>query len=437
MSKKFSFGKFGKLKDKLDDGLDLAEAGLAKLGDKLDERAERNDPIYSKKLHDTSSDIKIENGVWVKGGIDVYFLLIVIALTLFGAVMAYSASSIYAQQYHDDSTYFAKKHILYLIVGIVPTVLCVIFARPWTWRFVGVVSYVASVLMLLLVLIIGSSYGSGATRWIQIGPISIQPSEVAKMAVILVLALFMSKHEQRLKVHQRFGGHFYYGVLGPMLIFGFICVLVMLEKHLSGIIIIALLGMTVMYLGGTDLKWFALIFGVGAVAVALILMVSDYAWARVDTWLNIESVDPLGGAWQTLQGLYAIGSGGFFGVGLGNSRQKFGYVSQPQNDFIFTIVCEELGFIGALIVIILFALLVWRGFYIASHAPDKFCALTVYGLTAKVALQAILNIAVVTNSMPNTGISLPFFSSGGTSLIMQIFEMGIILSISRYSYQKR
>ena len=230
MSKKFSFGRFGKLKEKLDSGLDRAQAGLDKLGDKLDERDERNDPIYSKRLHDTSSEIKAENGVWVKGGIDVYFLLIVIALTLFGAVMAYSASSIYAQQYHDDSTYFAKRHILYLLIGTVPTVVCVIFARPWTWRFVGVLSYVASVLMLLLVLIIGSSYGSGATRWIQIGPISIQPSEVAKMAVILVLALFMSKHEKRLMVHQRFGGHFYYGVLGPMLIFGFICVLVMLES---------------------------------------------------------------------------------------------------------------------------------------------------------------------------------------------------------------
>ncbi|MBE6694642.1 MAG: cell division protein FtsW [Ruminococcaceae bacterium] len=441
MKKKFGFGKLGKLGKKLeggiDRGLDRAQVGLDKLGDKLDERAERNDPIYSKKLHADASEPDTREGVWVKGGIDVYFLLIVIALTLFGAVMAYSASSIYAQQYHDDSTYFAKRHILYIVIGVVLTVPFVIKARPWFWRMFGVGSYIVSALMLLLVLIIGSSFGSGATRWIVIGPISIQPSEIAKMAVILVLALFMSKYERQMKVHQRFGGHFRYGVLFPMLIFGFICVLVMLEKHLSGIIIIALLGMTVMYLGGTDLKWFAMIFGVGAVAVALILSVSDYAWARVDTWLNIESVDPLGEAWQTLQGLYAIGSGGFFGVGLGNSRQKFGYVSQPQNDFIFTIVCEELGFIGALLVIVLFGLLIWRGFHIASRAPDKFCSLAVYGLTAKVALQTILNIAVVTNSMPNTGISLPFFSSGGTSLILQIFEMGIILSISRYSYQKR
>ena len=170
-------------------------------------------------------------------------------------------------------------------------------------------------------------------------------------------------------------------------------------------------------------------------------MVSEYAVLRITTWLQIEfnspNLNPLGSAWQTLQGLNAIGSGGFFGRGLGNSQQKYGYVSQPQNDFIFTIICEELGFIGALAVVLLFGLLIWRGFRIAAKAPDKFCSLVVYGLVIKVALQTILNIAVVTNSIPNTGIALPFFSSGGTSLILQIFEMGIILAISRYSYQKR
>ena len=294
-----------------------------------------------------------------------------------------------------------------------------------------------SVILLLLVLLIGSSYGSGATRWIQIGPISIQPSEIAKMAVVLCIALIMSKYEKQIANRQKFGGQFRYGVLFPMLTFGFICGLVMLEHHLSGIIIIGLVGLVTMYIGGTDKKWFLWLFAIGGTAVVLVLLFSEYAMLRVTTWLNIENVDPLGSAWQTLQGLNAIGSGGFFGRGLGNSQQKYGYVSQPQNDFIFTIVCEELGFIGALAVVLLFALLVWRGFRIAAKAPDKFSAIVVYGLIAKVALQTILNIAVVTNSIPNTGISLPFFSSGGTSLILQIFEMGIILSISRYSYQKR
>lgn len=301
----------------------------------------------------------------------------------------------------------------------------------------GVIAYAGSVVLLLLVLVIGSSYGSGATRWIQIGPLSLQPSEIAKMAVILVIALVMTSMKSRSAMRQKFGGQFRYGVLLPVLIFGLICALVMLEHHLSGIIIIGLLGIVTMFLGGTDRKWFFFIFGAGLVAVLLVLSVSDYARVRLDTWLNIDEADALGSAWQTLQGLYAIGSGGFFGVGLGNSRQKYGYVSQPQNDFIFTIICEELGFIGAVLVVVLFGLLIWRGFRIASRAPDKFTSLAAYGLIAKVALQTVLNIAVVTNSMPNTGISLPFFSSGGTSLILQIFEMGIVLNISRYSYQKR
>jgi cell division protein FtsW len=153
----------------------------------------------------------------------------------------------------------------------------------------------------------------------------------------------------------------------------------------------------------------------------------------VDTWIHLDQADPLGPAWQTLEGLYAIGSGGLFGRGLGNSQMKYGYVSEPQNDFIFTIICEELGFVGAFLLVALFVMLTLRGFHIASHAPDKFTSLVAYGLTLKVALQAAMNIAVVTNSMPNTGISLPFFSSGGTSLAVQIFEMGIILSISRFS----
>jgi cell division protein FtsW len=169
----------------------------------------------------------------------------------------------------------------------------------------------------------------------------------------------------------------------------------------------------------------------------VLVLVSSYAQLRVDTWLHIEQVDPLGSAWQTLQGLYAIGSGGMFGVGLGNGRQKHGYVSQPQNDFIFTVICEELGFVGALSLLALFFALILRGFRIAAHAPDRFSALCVSGISLKVAIQTLLNVAVVTNSMPNTGVSLPFFSSGGTFLAIQIFEMGIVLSISRYSTYRR
>lgn len=427
MGRKFSFGD---MKQSVSDGAD-------RLGDRIDRAMEPNDPMYTEPVHKKAPPLLESDHVLVKGPIDTPFLLIVIALAVFGAVMAYSASSVYAAQYHGDSAYYVKRHIAYLLLAFAVTAPFVIKAKPWFWRFFGVLSYGISVVLLLLVLIIGSSYGSGATRWIQLGPVSVQPSEIAKMSVVLVLALFMTKHEAQIRKKQKFGGQFRYGVLLPMCIFGLICALVMLEHHLSGIIIIGLLGMIIMFLGGTDKKWFFIIFGVGAVAVTLVLLVSDYAMARVNTWLNIDDVDPLGAAWQTLQGLYAIGSGGFFGAGLGNSLQKYGYVSQPQNDFIFTIICEELGFIGALAVVLLFGLLIWRGFRIASKAPDKFTSLAAYGLIAKVALQTILNIAVVTNSMPNTGISLPFFSSGGTSLMLQIFEMGIVLNISRYSYQKR
>ncbi len=408
--------------------------GMKKLNDSYEKSLEKNDPIYLEPIHKPEA-VK-EEKVLVRGGIDIYFLLIVLAISLFGAVMAYSASSFYAEKYMGDSLYYFKRHIGFLLASFVITALFVIYARPWFWRVFGIVAYGVSVILLLAVLVVGST-GGGAQRWIQLGPLTIQPSEIAKMAVVMLLALIMSKHEKKIELSQRFGGHFKYGVLYPGLSIVLICGLVMLEKHLSGLIIIGLLGLTIMFIGGTDRKWMGLIVVVGIVGVAVVLLFSGYAQERVATWLFLEDADPTGAAWQTWQGLYAIGSGGFFGVGLGNSRQKFGYVSQPQNDFIFTIVCEELGFIGALAVIILFVLLLWRGYKIASRCPDKFSALVVYGLTTKIALQTILNIAVVTNSMPNTGISLPFFSSGGTALMLQIFEMGIILSLSRFSYVKK
>lgn len=391
--------------------------------------------------NEPDADCETENiikhpSLMVRGSIDMWFMLIVLALICFGAVMSFSASAIYAEQRYGNSTYFLWRYILFAIIATIGTIPFIMYARPWFWRLFGVCSYAVSVVLLLLVLLIGSE-GGGAQRWIAIGPITIQPSEVAKMAVVLTLSLYMSKYERQIKSNRARDKSFRYGVINPAMIFGFICVLVALEKHISGLMIIGMIGIAVMFMGGTRLKYIFLIIGAIGVAGGLLVLVSDYAQERVMTWLFLEKADPLGSAWQTWQGLYAIGSGGLFGKGLGNSLQKFGYVAEPQNDFIFTIICEELGFFGALLVVSLFGLLMWRGFKIATKAPDRFSSLVVYGLTFKVALQAILNIAVVTNSMPNTGISLPFFSSGGTSLAVQIFEMGIILSISRYSVQKR
>ena len=395
--------------------------------------AAENDIIFSEPLTKVPKE---PPQPLVKGSIDKWFFLFSLMLIFFGVVMSYSASSVVAETEYDNSLHFLIKYIEYAVIAIIVTIPFVILARPWFWRLAGLGIYALSVFLLLLVMVIGRT-GGGAQRWLSIGSITIQPSEIAKLAIVLVLALYMSKYEKEINSTHKFGGSFKHGFLIPMMLIGFLCGLIILQPHLSGTIIVGLIGLIIMFLGGTKLKWLLTLLGVGAVGFVLFLLFFGYSVERVQIWLDIESMDPLGAAWQTLQSLNAIGSGGFFGVGLGGSRQKFGYVPEPQNDFIFAIICEELGFIGALLVVSLFSLLVWRGIKIGQSAPDKFSALVVFGITFKIALQVILNIAVVTNSMPNTGISLPFFSSGGTANMVQIFELGIILSISRFSARKQ
>ena len=396
------------------------------------EASYQRDSLLSEPIHERS-----EQPLVTKGAIDVPMLLITTALILFGCVMIYSASSVYAEQYHDDNTYFIARHLGFLLMAIGFAAVVVAFCTPKLWYDFGPVLFGISLILLLLVLVIGSDLGSGAKRWIDLKVITIQPSEIAKIGLVMMLARFLSDNERRIFAPGLFGTSFRYGVFWPAVMIGVTGLLIAAERHISGLMIIGMLGVALMFLGGTDMRWLAGFFGVVAVAGVVLILVSPYAQSRVLTWWDIDSADPLGEAWQTLQGLMAIGSGGLFGTGLGNSRQKFGYVSQPQNDFIFTIICEELGFIGAALTIALFALFLWRGFYIAKHAPDKCSALIVFGLTFKVALQVVLNIAVVTNSMPNTGIALPFFSYGGTALMLQVFEVGIILSISRYCTHKK
>lgn len=398
--------------------------GLRRLG---------KDALLDEPLHTEEPRKKLP---LVQGSVDMTFLLIVVALVLYGIIMAYSASSIYGVQHKGDSLYYIKRHLMFVAIAVAVTVPFVLQSRPWFWRLFGICTYGASIFLLLLVLVFGASEGE-AQRWIAIGPITIQPSEIAKLGVVMMLALLMTKYQKKVMSNHRFGGNFRYGVLLPGACMGIVVLLVAAEKHISGVMIIAMIGAVVMFMGGTKMKWLLLLAGIVALGGIALVAFSSYADTRIQLWLHIDQMDPLGEAWQTLQGLYAIGSGGLFGLGLGNSRQKFGYVSEPQNDFIFTIVCEELGFFGAITVLFLFVLLVWRGFQIAAKAPDKFSALVVYGIVFKTALQAALNIAVVTNSMPNTGISLPFFSSGGTALAIQIFEMGIVLNISRFSYVEK
>ena len=226
---------------------------------------------------------------------------------------------------------------------------------------------------------------------------------------------------------------FRYGIVPFLIVLGIIAGLMMMEPHLSGTVLIATIGVVMMFVGGVDLKWFALGVGVLAAGIVVVVMIPgviQYAQARLEYWLDPFS-DPQGLGFQTIQSLLAIGSGGVMGLGLGNSRQKYLYVPEPQNDFVFSIVCEELGLVGAAIIVILFALLVWRGYVIAIRAQDKFGTMLAVGLTTQVGLQALLNIAVVTNTIPNTGISLPFFSYGGTALMMLLAQMGVILSVSR------
>lgn len=370
------------------------------------------------------------------GAPDPVFLCLLLTALVFGAAVSFSASGVYAEEFYGDKLYFFRRYVAFALLSLGVTALFVWRATPEFWRGFGVFLYAGVVFLLVLVLLIGT-VGGGARRWLVLGPLTVQPSEIAKPALVLILALVLTKHEKEVTSQKRGGGSFRYGVLLPGALILLICLLVAAEKHISGLLIIGMLGVFVMFLGGTRPKYLLIMGLVVAAAGCLLILVSSYAQVRVNTWLHIEEVDPLGSAWQTLQGLYAIGSGGLFGVGFGNGRQKFGYVSQPQNDFVFTVICEELGFFGALSVILLFLALVLRGFHIAAHAPDRFCSLAVYGLSVKLALQALLNIAVVTNSMPNTGVSLPFFSSGGTFLAIQIFEMGIVLSVSRYSTGRR
>ncbi len=382
-----------------------------------------------------SGFIKPTDVIRVKGSYDRMLLILVIIITLFGLIMDFSASYAYALNSTGDSMFFIKKQALFAVVGFAAMFVAMQFDYKWLRR-ATVPFFIFSLLLLLAVLVYGVASGE-AQRWINIAGISIQPSEIAKLSLILVLALYVARNQDRITNYRNFWQSSKYGVFIPILIILIPCMLVFLENHFSGTIILLAVGMIVLFACGARLGWFV---GVGASAVALIIpfiFLTDYARERVDMLLHPENYEITGKIWQTMQGLYAIGSGGLFGVGLGNSRQKHLFVSQPQNDFVFSIICEELGFAGALLVIALFVLIIWRGFVIALRAPDTFTSLTVIGITCKIAIQAILNIAVVTNLIPNTGISLPFFSYGGTALMMQLAEMGIVLAISRYSYQKR
>ena len=362
---------------------------------------------------------------------DLPFLVMVLTLVAFGLVMLYSASYAVALYRRNDAFAYIRPQLLFAAVGLIALYL----ASRVDYHIYHKLAWpmLALSLVLLVVVLFMPEY-NGCKRWIVLpGLGTLQPSEIAKFSVILTFSHIISLNHQRMK-------RFSVGVLPFAAILGVLAVLMLLEPHLSGTLLLFGIGAVLMFVGGTGMRWFALAGGLGAAAiVGAVILLPDlvpYAADRLSSWIDPFS-DPLGDGHQTIQSLYAIGSGGATGLGLGNSRQKYLYVPEPQNDFIFSILCEELGFVGACLVILLFVLLLLRGAVIALRAPDKFGALLTVGFVVQVVMQAVLNMAVVTNTIPNTGISLPFFSSGGTSLMMLLGEMGIVLSVSRQCLQEK
>lgn len=368
---------------------------------------------------------------FLTGSIDIPFLGLTIALLTIGLIMLFSASYPYAYYYKDSSYYYFIRQILFAVAGLVAMLLM----SKINYKILKAIYkpvFVVTIALLVIVLFYHTNV-QNFKRWIPLGPVSIQPSDLAKFTIILTLAVYISKYYKKMKTMK-------YGILIPIGIIAIFCGLIYLEHHLSCTILMFFIGACLMFAGGSDWKLFA--FGLAVIVLLGFLVVSfptlieNYAGKRIVAWLD-KDYDPLNGRWQTNNSLYAIGSGGFFGVGLGNSKQKYLYVSEPQNDFIFSIVCEELGFLGAAIIIVLFAALVIRGLIIASRCKDKFGSLLIIGVVAQIGLQVVLNILVVTDTLPNTGFALPFFSYGGTAIFMLLFEIGVVLSVSRKTNQQK
>ena len=356
--------------------------------------------------------------------VDIPFLILLLLLLAVGLVMLYSAS--FAQSYYDtgytQSTRYLQKQGLCALIGLgAMAVLSRIppeFWLRWAWSLYGV-----SIALLLSVLLFGQSV-NGARRWINIGGLQFQPSEIAKFTLILLFAKLTRDFGKQARQFRR-------GVLGFGAALMGILVPLALEKHLSAIMLMGMVAVVMMFVAGTHPKWLLAGAAAAVLFVAVYVSFMGYAGDRVTAWLHPEQ-DPSDTGYQILQSLYAIGSGGLFGLGLGKSRQKYLYLPFQYNDYIFAVICEELGLVGAVLIIVLFAALILRGYWIALRASSRFQTVLAAGLVSLIAVQVILNLGVVTNLLPSTGIALPFFSYGGTALAVNLGEMGIVLSISRY-----
>ena len=396
----------------------------------------------------------IINTFLAQGSMDIPFLAILMTIVTIGLVMLFSASYTYSYYNRGDSTQIFVRQLIFAVIGIV--LMFVISRIKYEYfKLVAIIGVAVSIFLLLLVLVL-PEYKPGFKRWINLGFTTFQPSEIAKIGLIMILAFLLDRNYKgvtgkipsempgirsipeltngKYTVYKSFTSVLCYGML--ILLFAG---LVYLEHHVSGTILMLLIGVVMLWLGEIRGRWFTVGVIIGVVVVVLLIanpdILAKYAGERITAWLD-KDYDPLGARWQTNNSLYAIGSGGLLGTGLGQSKQKHLYVSEPQNDFIFSIVCEELGFVGAVAIIILFALLIYRGIKIGMNAKDRFGALLAMGIVFQIGLQVALNIGVVSDFLPNTGISLPFFSAGGTSLVILLCEMGMVLSISRSARKK-
>ena len=374
----------------------------------------------------------------VSSSIDMHFFVLLMIILVVGLATLYSASHVYAFEYDGDSFFYIRKQLVFVVAGLVGMLGVSMVDYHILHKFAWLLWFF-SIGLLILALFMPSQ--TGIQRWIYIGGVSFQPSEIAKFALVLLFAHRISIKYKKVKTFSK-------GFLPLFGILGITGALVVIEPHLSGAMLIAMLGFVMMYIGGVRLWYLLGVLGLASALLVVMVVVLGYEQDRIAVWLHplesfaneITFADGISGrdhAWQTVQSLYAIGSGGILGQGPGGSRQKHLFLPEPQNDFIFAIFCEEMGLVGAIIVLALFALLVWRGLTIALKAPDKFGCMLALGLTLQIGLQVALNVAVVTNLLPNTGISLPFFSYGGTSILMLMLQMGVVLSISRQSRMEK
>ncbi len=350
---------------------------------------------------------------------DYTLLFIIIFLLGFGLIMLYSVSSYESQSNYGHSFYYLKRQLTFVIMGFA-AMMVVSFVPPWFWKKTSWFWYIIAFLLCTAVIFLGDEAG-GQARWIEIAGIRFQPSELAKVGVIMFMATLLTK------VHKQL-----YSMKNTIKIFLFVIpiILVIFYNNLSTALIVAGIAFFMVFVASPKIKHLLVLFGLAVAAVAVFTLLQDnYRAGRIDAWLHPEDFPDT--AFQTTQSLYAIGSGGLFGRGLGSSMQKLGYVPEAQNDMIFSIICEELGLFGGVCVIVLFVLMIWRFMVIATNAADIYGSFLVIGVMIHISLQVVLNIAVVTNTIPNTGVTLPFISYGGTAVAILLVEMGLVLGVSR------